>query len=183
MGVAPSVQIVIVGLEGTGKTTLLYRLKFGQYTNSIPTVGFNCEKVELTGGRNKGVTFTMWDIGGKDNMRPLWKSYLRSAGGIIFVVDSSNREDLEEARMELVKLVKTQNPHNIPTLVMANKQDLPNAMTPDEVAKLVGVSELSATHVCQVMPSCAITGEGLTEALDAIYEMVRKWKKTKRKMR
>ncbi|CAG5121609.1 unnamed protein product [Candidula unifasciata] len=183
MGVAPSVQIVIVGLEGTGKTTLMYRLKFGQYTNSIPTVGFNREKVELTEGRNKGVTFTMWDLGGKDNMRPLWKSYLRSAAGIIFVVDSNNRDDMEEARMELLKLVKMQNPNNIPTLVMANKQDLPNAMSPDEVAKSMGVNELCATQLCQVLPSCAITGEGLTEAMDAIFEMMRKWKKTKRKFR
>lgn len=176
-------QIVMVGLEGTGKTTLLYRLKFGQYTNSIPTIGFNCEKVHIREGESKGVTFTIWDIGGKDNMRPLWKSYLRSADGILFVVDSSGREDMEEARIELMKLVKTQNPQNIPTLVVANKQDLPEAMSPEEVAKAVGVSELSVGHVCQLLPTCAVTGEGLSEAMDVMYEMIKKWKKGKRKTR
>ncbi|XP_005094721.1 ADP-ribosylation factor-like protein 4C [Aplysia californica] len=183
MGSGPSVQIVMVGLEGTGKTTLLYRLKFGQYTSTIPTIGFNCEKVEVEEGKAKGVTFTIWDIGGKDNMRPLWKSYLRSANGILFVVDSSDHEGAEEARMELSKLVKTQNPTNIPTLVVANKQDLPDSMSPEEVAKAVGVSELSATHVCQLLPSCAVTGEGLSEAMDAMYEMIKKWKKGKHKNR
>ncbi|CAL1526313.1 unnamed protein product [Lymnaea stagnalis] len=183
MGGGHSVQIVMVGLEGTGKTTLLYRLKFGQYTSSIPTIGFNCEKVEVQEGKAGGVTFTIWDIGGKDNMRPLWKSYLRSANGILFVVDSSDREGLEEARMELVKLVKTQNPQNIPTLVVANKQDLPSVMSLDEVAKGVGVDELSRSHPCQILPSCAVTGEGLAEAMDVMYEMIKKWKKGKGKTR
>ncbi|XP_059142675.1 ADP-ribosylation factor-like protein 4C [Physella acuta] len=183
MGGSPSIQIVMVGLEGTGKTTLLYRLKFGQYTSTIPTIGFNCEKVEVQEGKARGVTFSIWDIGGKDNMRPLWKSYLRSANGILFVVDSSDREGSEEARMELMKLVKTQNPQNVPTLVVANKQDLPAAMAPEEVAKALGVQELSSSHVCQLLPSCAVTGEGLTEAMDVMYEMIKKWKKGKGKTR
>ena len=70
-------QLVLVGLENTGKTTLLYRLKFGQYMHTQPTVGFNCEKVEGRWGKAKGVLFSIWDVEGKDNMRPLWKSYLR----------------------------------------------------------------------------------------------------------
>ncbi|CAG5122451.1 unnamed protein product [Candidula unifasciata] len=183
MGGAPSVQVVMVGLEGTGKTTILYRLKFGQYTSSIPTIGFNHEKIEITEGKAKGVTFTVWDIGGKDNMRPLWKSYLRSADGILFVVDSSDKESMEEARIELMKLVKTQNPHNIPTLVIANKQDLRESLPPEEVAKAVGVSELSSSHACQLLSSCAVTGEGLADAMDVMYDMIRKWKKGKGKNR
>ncbi|KAK0058962.1 ADP-ribosylation factor-like protein 4C [Biomphalaria pfeifferi] len=183
MGGSHSVQIVMVGLEGTGKTTLLYRLKFKQYTGTIPTIGFNCEKVEVQEGKARGVTFTIWDIGGKDNMRPLWKSYLRSANGILFVVDSSSAESSEEARMELMKLVKTQNPQNIPTLVVANKQDLPSAMSPEEVSKAVGVEELSRSHPCKLIPTCSVTGEGLTEAMDMMYEMIKKWKKGKGKAR
>ena len=80
MGGGSSVQLVLVGLENTGKTTLLYRLKFGQYMHTQPTVGFNCEKVEGRCGKAKGVLFSIWDVEGKDNMRPLWKSYLRWVG-------------------------------------------------------------------------------------------------------
>ena len=36
---------VMIGLDGSGKTTILYRLKYGQYINTSPTIGFNCEKV------------------------------------------------------------------------------------------------------------------------------------------
>ena len=36
----------ILGLDTAGKTTVLYRLKFDQYVNAAPTIGFNCEKVE-----------------------------------------------------------------------------------------------------------------------------------------
>ncbi|GFR93361.1 ADP-ribosylation factor [Elysia marginata] len=187
MGGSSSVQVVMVGLEGTGKTTLLYRLKFGQYTSSIPTIGFNRETVEAPAieGKSRGVSFVIWDIGGKDNMRPLWKSYLRSADGVLFVVDSSDREGAEEARMELTRLVRTQNPQSVlPTLVVANKQDLPAAMSPQDVAKAVGVPELqAASHPCRLMPACAVTGEGLPEAMDTMYEMVHKWKKSKGKNR
>ena len=40
-----SYHCAMIGLDSSGKTTILYRLKFGQYTNTIPTIGFNCEKV------------------------------------------------------------------------------------------------------------------------------------------
>ena len=183
MGSGPSVQIVMLGLESTGKTTLLYRLKFQQYTSAIPTIGFNCEKVEVTEGVAKGVTFTFWDIGGKDNMRPLWKSYIRSADGILFVVDSSDKDGVEEAKMELTKLVKSQNPNNIPTLVIANKQDLVDSMALEEVEKVMGVAELSNAHACRILPSCAVTGEGLQDAIDVMYEMIRQRKKGKNKNR
>nr|KAG5714937.1 hypothetical protein BaRGS_000425 [Batillaria attramentaria] len=172
----------MVGLENTGKTTLLYRLKFGQYMHTQSTVGFNCEKVEVRSGKAKGVTFSIWDVGGKDNMRPLWKSYLRSADGVIFVVDSADRERLEEARIELLRLVKGQNnPGCLPTLILANKQDLPDSMSPEEVAKEMSVQELSVTQQCELLPVCAVTGEGLSDAMDATFEMIKKWKKGKGK--
>ncbi|RUS70014.1 hypothetical protein EGW08_022218 [Elysia chlorotica] len=187
MGGSSSLQVVMVGLEGTGKTTLLYRLKFGQYTSSIPTIGFNRETVVVPSveGKSKGVSFVIWDIGGKDNMRPLWKSYLRSADGILFVVDSSDHEGAEEARMELHRLVRTQSPHSVlPTVVLANKQDLPGAMSLQDVAAAMGVPELqAASQPCRLMPTCAVTGEGLPEAMDTMYEMVTKWKKSKGKSR
>ncbi|XP_076441003.1 ADP-ribosylation factor-like protein 4C [Babylonia areolata] len=182
MGGGSSVQLVLVGLENTGKTTLLYRLKFGQYMHTQPTVGFNCEKVEGHSGQAKGVTFSIWDVGGKDNMRPLWKSYLRSAQGIVYVVDSADREKLDEARVELLRLVKGQNnPGCLPTLVLANKQDLPDSLSPEDVGKELSVPELSVTQQCHVLPVCAVTGEGLGEAMDCMVEMVRKWKKGKGK--
>lgn len=184
MGGGSSVQLVLVGLENTGKTTLLYRLKFGQYTHTQPTVGFNCEKVEGRWGKAKGVHFAIWDVEGKDNVRPLWKSYLRSADGIIYVVDSSDRERMEESRIELLRLVKGQNhPVILPTLVLANKQDLPEALSPEEVGRELGLQELSSGQQVLLLPVCAVTGEGLPAAMDCMVDMIRKWRKGKGKHR
>ena len=45
LGSGTGYHCVMIGLDGSGKTTILYRLKYGQYTNTVPTIGFNCEKV------------------------------------------------------------------------------------------------------------------------------------------
>ncbi|CAG2174575.1 unnamed protein product, partial [Oppiella nova] len=71
-----TLHIVMLGLDSAGKTTALYRLKFDQYLNTVPTIGFNCEKVKLN-GKTKGTSFLIWDIGGQDKLRPLWRSYTR----------------------------------------------------------------------------------------------------------
>lgn len=96
-------HIVMLGLDCSGKTTVLYRLKFGQYMNTVPTIGFNCERIRVQTSKSKGVTFIIWDIGGQDKLRPLWRSYTRCTDGIVFVVDSVDEERLEEAKMELLK--------------------------------------------------------------------------------
>lgn len=70
-------HVVMLGLDSAGKTTALYRLKFNQYLNTVPTIGFNCEKVKGTVGRARGQTFLVWDVGGQEKLRPLWKSYTR----------------------------------------------------------------------------------------------------------
>lgn len=67
----------MLGLDSAGKTTALYRLKFDQYLNTVPTIGFNCEKVQGMVGKAKGVQFLVWDVGGQEKLRPLWRSYTR----------------------------------------------------------------------------------------------------------
>ena len=48
-----TLHIVMLGLDSAGKSTALYRLKFDQYLNTVPTIGFNCEKVKGCTGRAK----------------------------------------------------------------------------------------------------------------------------------
>ncbi|RNE98217.1 ADP-ribosylation factor 1, partial [Trypanosoma rangeli] len=81
------VRILMVGLDAAGKTTILYKLKLGEIVTTIPTIGFNVETVEY-----KNLKFTMWDVGGQDVLRPLWRHYYQNTNGIIFVVDSNDRE-------------------------------------------------------------------------------------------
>merc|ERR1719262_160424 len=109
----------MVGLDAAGKTTILYKMKLGEIVTTIPTIGFNVETVEY-----KNIKFTMWDVGGQDKLRPLWRHYFQNTNGVIFVVDSNDRDRAGQAEDEL---------RDACLLVFANKQDLPNAMSTAEV--------------------------------------------------
>ena len=63
-------------------------------------LGFNVETVEY-----KNISFTVWDVGGQDKIRPLWRHYFTNTQGLIFVVDSNDRERMSEAAAELNKMV------------------------------------------------------------------------------
>merc|ERR1719171_375774 len=124
----------MVGLDAAGKTTILYKLKLGEVVTTIPTIGFNVETVEY-----KNINFTVWDVGGQDKIRKLWRHYYQNTQGIIFVVDSNDRDRIEDAREELTKLLNEEELRDAPVLVLANKKDLPNAMTAKEVTDKLGL--------------------------------------------
>jgi ADP-ribosylation factor protein 1 len=93
-------RILMVGLDAAGKTTILYKLKLGEIVTTIPTIGFNVETVEY-----KNISFTVWDVGGQDKIRPLWRHYFQNTQGLIFVVDSNDRDRVVEARDELHRML------------------------------------------------------------------------------
>lgn len=92
--------LISVGLDAAGKTTILYKLKLGEVVTTIPTIGFNVESVEY-----KNICFTVWDVGGQDKIRPLWRHYFQNTQGLIFVVDSNDRDRITEAEKELQNMV------------------------------------------------------------------------------
>jgi len=111
-------RILMVGLDAAGKTTILYKLKLGEVVTTIPTIGFNVETVE-----HKNIYFTVWDIGGQDKIRKLWRYYYQNTQGLIFVIDSSDRDRIEDAREELAKMLDHEEMAEAVVLVFANKQD------------------------------------------------------------
>ena len=88
----------------------------------MPTIGFNCERVRGSVGRSRGLTFLIWDVGGQEKVRPLWKSYTRATDAVIFVVDSTDTERLEEAKLELHRIMRSADNIGVPLIVIANKQ-------------------------------------------------------------
>merc|ERR1719436_1269575 len=153
-------RILMVGLDAAGKTTVLYRLKLGEVVTTIPTIGFNVETVEY-----KNLSFNVWDIGGQDRIRPLWRHYYRGVQGIIYVVDSNDRDRIDVAREELDKMLLEEELSTAALLVMANKQDLPNAMTPTEMTEKLGLHSIRH-RPWYIQSACATTGDGLYEGLD-----------------
>jgi len=153
-------RILMVGLDAAGKTTILYKLKLGEVVTTIPTIGFNVETVEY-----KNISFTVWDVGGQDKIRPLWRHYYQGTQGLIFVVDSNDRDRVEDAREELDKMLNEDEMRDAVVLVFANKQDLPNAMPAAEVTDKLGLSSMR-NRQWFIQSACATTGDGLYEGLD-----------------
>ncbi|CAI0551981.1 unnamed protein product, partial [Linum tenue] len=135
-------RILMVGLDAAGKTTILYKLKLGEIVTTIPTIGFNVETVEY-----KNISFTVWDV------------------GLIFVVDSNDRDRVVEARDELHRMLNEDELRDAVLLVFANKQDLPNAMNAAEITDKLGLHSLRQRH-WYIQSTCATSGEGLYEGLD-----------------
>mmetsp|Transcript_5354 Transcript_5354/g.12581 ORF Transcript_5354/g.12581 Transcript_5354/m.12581 type:complete len:181 (+) Transcript_5354:86-628(+) len=153
-------KIVMVGLDAAGKTTVLYKLKLNELLMTIPTIGFNVETVEF-----RNIRFTVWDIGGQDKIRGLWRHYFLGTHGAIFVLDSTDRDRLQDAREELWQMLKDPELGQAALLILANKQDLPDALPPDEVAEKLGLSELRGRQWF-VQPTSATKGVGIWEGLD-----------------
>ncbi|XP_068943246.1 ADP-ribosylation factor 5 isoform X2 [Petaurus breviceps papuanus] len=148
------------GLDAAGKTTILYKLKLGEIVTTIPTIGFNVETVEY-----KNICFTVWDVGGQDKIRPLWRHYFQNTQGLIFVVDSNDRERVQESADELQKMLQEDELREAVLLVFANKQDMPNAMPVSELTDKLGLQSLRS-RTWYVQATCATQGTGLYDGLD-----------------
>ena len=79
-------RIILLGLDAAGKTTMLYKLKLNETVTTIPTIGFNVETVQPA----PGLSMTVWDVGGQQKIRALWRHYYQGADGIIWIVDSND---------------------------------------------------------------------------------------------
>ena len=152
-------RIVMVGLDAAGKTTVLYKLKLNDVVTTIPTIGFNVERVEY-----KSLRMTIWDIGGQDKLRPLWRHYYENTNGVIFVVDSCDEVRLKAAREEIAKMMADPALEAAKLVVFANKQDMPQAVPASEMIEKLGLKTLRQRWFVQ--PTSAVTGQGLYEGLD-----------------
>jgi GTPase SAR1 family protein len=85
----------------------------------------------------------VWDVGGQDKIRPLWRHYFQNTQGLIFVVDSNDRERVTEACDELNKMLNEDELREAVLLVFANKQDLPNAMSVAEITDKLGLHSIA----------------------------------------
>ncbi|KAH8305342.1 hypothetical protein KR044_006851 [Drosophila immigrans] len=159
--------VLMIGLDAAGKTTTLYQLKLGSSLTSIPTIGFNVEVFEY-----KRMRFTIWDIGGQRSVRSMWRYYYSNAAGIIFVVDAADTQRFPEAMCELHSVLHVRELRNSVLMVFANKQDLPQAIAPDDLALRLRLHELRQRW--RVHGVSASNGQGVHEGMDQLYRMIRR---------
>ena len=168
-------RILVLGLDAAGKTTILYKMKLGEVVSTIPTVGFNVETVDY-----KKINFTMWDVGGQEKIRPLWKYYYQNAEAVILVVDSNDSERLDwecgfkdNVKHELDRLMAEDELRDAALLVLANKQDLPYALSVEEITERLELKKLR-NREWYVQGCCAVSGDGLYEGLDWLVDTLEK---------
>mmetsp|Transcript_9835 Transcript_9835/g.17826 ORF Transcript_9835/g.17826 Transcript_9835/m.17826 type:complete len:524 (+) Transcript_9835:44-1615(+) len=163
-------RVLTWGFYGGGSTTGLYQLKLGEAVTTMPTIGFNVETIEM-----RGAALTMWDLGGRDRIRPLWRHYFENTQALIFYVDSTERgsEHHEFMRDELDRFLREDELRGVPVLICANKQDLPDAMTTTEVIEALRLSEVVG-RAWYVQATCAKTGDGLKEGVEWLLKNMHK---------
>ncbi|KYR03104.1 ADP-ribosylation factor-related protein [Tieghemostelium lacteum] len=158
-----TVPILFLGLENAGKTTLLHKLKYGEFKNDITATenGFNCESIVYD---NK--EWFIVDIGGNRNNRILYYHYIENAKAIVIVIDSTDRNRINELKSELSAIQQrvSSSDNRRPFLILlANKQDLTDAMSIDELTSQLEINSVLSTRNWIIRPISILNGNGVDE--------------------
>uniref|UniRef100_A0A7S3A6C9 ADP-ribosylation factor-like protein 2 n=2 Tax=Rhodosorus marinus TaxID=101924 RepID=A0A7S3A6C9_9RHOD len=125
-------RVLVLGMDNAGKTSIVKRLNGDDVRNVSPTLGFSIISIMF-----KDYNLNLWDVGGQKTIRTYWKNYFEQTDGIIWVVDCADHNRLESGSEELYKLLDEERLAGASLLVLANKQDLPDALSPKEVEEVL----------------------------------------------
>nr|GEW78137.1 ADP-ribosylation factor-like protein 2 [Tanacetum cinerariifolium] len=158
-------RILMVGLDNSGKTTIVLKIN-GEDTSVIsPTIGFNIKTMTYD-----KYTLNIWDVGGQKTIRSYWRNYFEQTDGLVWVVDSSDLRRLDDCKYELDNLLKEERLSGASLLVFANKQDIQGALSPDEIAKVLNLDAMDKTRHWRIVGCSAYTGDGLLEGFDWLVQ-------------
>ncbi|KAM5247560.1 ADP-ribosylation factor-like protein 2 isoform 2-T2 [Ctenodactylus gundi] len=93
-------RLLMLGLDNAGKTTILKKFNGEDVDTISPTLGFNIKTLE-----HRGFKLNMWDVGGQKSLRSYWRNYFESTDGLIWVVDSADRQRMQDCQRELQGLL------------------------------------------------------------------------------
>eukprot|EP01062_Namystynia_karyoxenos_P058880 TRINITY_DN50330_c0_g1_i1.p1 TRINITY_DN50330_c0_g1~~TRINITY_DN50330_c0_g1_i1.p1 ORF type:complete len:218 (+),score=71.64 TRINITY_DN50330_c0_g1_i1:68-655(+) len=161
------VRVVVMGLDAAGKTSVLHKMDLGEVVQTEPTSGWQLETLVFN-----RIEFQCWDVGGDMKIFPLYRHYFSKCDAVVWVVDATDTERLEDARDELQRCIQDNYLQQKPLLVLANKRDLPGALTVYELAEKLGLHQLRQ-HRWYVELCSAVTGQGLLEGFDWLAKTLR----------
>ena len=127
----------------------------------LPIIGVDFEKLTVNEDH-----LLVWKIGGRSRYRAMWDRYYQRMAGFVFVVDSSDHQTIDEARQQLHQLIKDDNARGKPVLIFANKQDLPQAMSVDQLRDEVKLIVLSDETWCRVLAASASQDQGQQQGFE-----------------
>ena len=160
-------RILILGLDNAGKTTILRKLSDEDITTTTPTQGFNIKSI-----LHNGFKLNVWDIGGQKTIRPYWRNYYENTEALIYVVDAADRKRVDEAGYELNEILGEDKLATVPLLVFANKSDLLQAQSADDIAESLSLFNIK-DRPWQIQACSAKDGTGLEEGLRWVVKQVK----------
>ncbi|CAI9092191.1 OLC1v1027376C1 [Oldenlandia corymbosa var. corymbosa] len=172
-------HVLILGIDKAGKTTLLEKLK-SQYSNLeglppdriVPTVGLNIGRIEVS---NTKLVF--WDLGGQPGLRSIWEKYYEEAHAVVYVVDAACPSRFEDSKSALEKVLRHEDLQGAPLLILANKQDLAQAVTAEEVGRYLDLKKLDE-RVYTFQAVSGYDGTGIKESVDWLVDSMERSKRT-----
>ncbi|XP_017290119.1 ADP-ribosylation factor-like 10 [Kryptolebias marmoratus] len=133
-------QVLVLGLDGAGKSSLLQGLTPGEAAarrgRCRPTRGFNFMSLDAP-----ACQLDFLEIGGGEDLRRYWLDYLRRTHVLVYVVDSSDRSRLPLAKAELHRLLRVEP--QLPVVVLGNKQDKPDAVSVSELHEALSLGAVA----------------------------------------
>ena len=174
MGNVTTTQVLFLGLDNSGKTTIINvcsnDFKPPADLDQIkPTTGHSV--THFNSKENKKLQFGAWDLPGREQFRSLWKNYYKHAGAIVFVVDSAEDEErMDDCKEVLNSVLQDLELREVPLLICANKQDLPNAKGANVITEQLGLNNANTAGLnkrsYRIIATCAKTGDGLKFGFD-----------------
>jgi len=161
-------RILVLGLDNSGKTTILKKLSDEDIQHIMPTQGFNIKSL-----MHDGFKLNVWDIGGQKSIRPYWRNYFDQTDALIYVIDSADKRRMEETGVELSQLLEEDKLGGVPLLCFANKQDLLNAQPGNEISSALNLSTIR-DRPWHIQACSAKTGEGLQDGMEWVVGEVNK---------
>ncbi|KAF2793708.1 ADP-ribosylation factor [Melanomma pulvis-pyrius CBS 109.77] len=157
-------RILMLGLDNAGKTTIVKKIMNEDVNSVSPTLGFIIKTIEYDGYK-----LNIWDVGGQKTLRTYWKNYFEKTDTLIWVVDATDRERIDDCRQELAGLLMEERLMGASLLVFKNKTDVSGSMTEDEVREGLQLDAIK-THKWTIMACSAMTGMNLQEGLQWVVQ-------------